>query len=377
MQAEQSKGISAPPALADMGWDASFEQKMAPYADAGMIPARVVRQDKGIYTVRARSSSLAAGVAGRLRHDAASQADLPVVGDWVALKPRRGDGPAVIHAVLERRSCFSRKEAGSRTAEQALCANVDTAFIVSSLVGDRGFVPRRIERYLTLAWDTEVEPVGVLNKRDLCEDVTSHVTRAEEIAQGVPVFAVSALTGEGVEATFAHLNQGKTAVLLGPSGVGKSSLINSLLGEEAVKTGMVRADDGRGRHVTSWRELIVLPGRGVIIDTPGMRELQLWADDVALDGSFSDISTLAAGCRFRDCMHQSEPGCAVRAAVEDGTIEAARLESYLRQQIELNYLDRRRDQQAKKIEQDKWKAIHKGFKTFNKIDPKRKWEKGP
>ena len=361
--------------LTVLGWDAFFENAMAPYDGEGMIPARVMRQDKGIYTVQARSGSLAAGVAGRLRHDAASKTDLPVVGDWVALKPQQSDGQAVIQAVLERRSYFSRKEAGTRTDEQLLCANVDTAFIVSSLVGERGFVPRRIERYLTLVWTASVEPVVLLNKLDLCEDVESYVSQTEEVAPGVPVYAVSALTGEGMEETSAHLNPGKTAVLLGPSGVGKSSIINSLLGEETVKTGMVRADDGRGRHVTTWRELLVLPGRGVIIDTPGMRELQLWADEEALGDSFSDITALADSCKFRDCTHQREPGCAVRQAVEDGTLEAARLESYLRQQTELNYLDRRRDQQAKKIEQDKWKSIHRGLKTFNKIDPKRKWEK--
>ncbi|MFC2142210.1 ribosome small subunit-dependent GTPase A [Acidobacteriota bacterium] len=361
--------------LTVLGWDAFFENAMAPYDGEGMIPARVMRQDKGIYTVQARSGSLAAGVAGRLRHDAASKTDLPVVGDWVALKPQQSDGQAVIQAVLERRSYFSRKEAGTRTDEQLLCANVDTAFIVSSLVGERGFVPRRIERYLTLVWNASVEPVVLLNKLDLCEDVESYVSQTEEVAPGVPVYAVSALTGEGMEETCAHLNPGKTAVLLGPSGVGKSSIINSLLGEETVKTGMVRADDGRGRHVTTWRELLVLPGRGVIIDTPGMRELQLWADEEALGDSFSDITALADSCKFRDCTHQREPGCAVRQAVEDGTLEAARLESYLRQQTELNYLDRRRDQQAKKIEQDKWKSIHRGLKTFNKIDPKRKWEK--
>jgi ribosome biogenesis GTPase len=363
--------------LFNLGWSTFFEQNMAPYAVEGMIPARIVRQDKGIYTVQAQPARLTAELAGRLRHEAVSQAQLPAVGDWVALKPLQSEGRAVIHAVLNRHSYFSRKEAGPRTEEQVLCANVDTAFVVSSLVGERGFVLSRIERYLTLAWDASLEPVIVLNKCDLCKDVESHVARAEEIARGVPVFAVSALTGEGMESAFAHLSKGKTAVLLGPSGVGKSSLINALLGEDSVKTGPVRTADGRGRHITTWRELIMLPGSGVIIDTPGMRELQLWADEGALDSSFSDIGTLAEMCRFRDCTHQNEPGCAVLAAVEGGSLEKTRLESYLRQQAELHYLERRKDQHSKKIEQDQWKSIHKGLKTFNKINPKRKWQKEP
>lgn len=362
--------------LTVLGWSNFFELNMAPFAQEGMVPARVMRQDRGVYQVQAHSGRLAAELSGRLQHEAASQADLPVVGDWIALKPQQGDGPDVIHAVLERQSCFSRKEAGMRTDEQVLCANIDTAFIVSSLVGERGFVPRRIERYLTLVWDADVEPVVLLNKLDLCEEVERYVNQTEEIAPGVPVYAVSALTGEGMEETFAHLNPGKTVVLLGPSGVGKSSLINALLGEDTVKTGQVRAEDGRGRHITTWRELLILPGRGVIIDTPGMRELQLWADEEALDGSFSDINAMAANCRFRDCTHQREPGCAVRAAVEAGTFEASRLDSYLRQQTELSYLERRKDQHARKIEQDKWKSIHRSVKSLNKIDPKRRWEKG-
>ena len=271
------------PSLIELGWDSDFELEMSPFVNEGLVPARITRQDKGIYTVLGQFGRTAAELSGRIQHEADSRAQLPAVGDWVALRlQQQGEGRAIIHAVLSRRSFFSRKEAGKRTGEQVLCANIDTAFIVSSLVGERGFVPRRIERYLTMVQNADVDPVILLNKQDLCKKFEKCVFQTEEVAPGVPVYAVSALTGEGIPSVVNHLEPGKTGVLVGPSGVGKSSLINALLGKESVKTGPVRPEDGRGRHVTSWRELIVIPGHGIIIDTPGMRELQLWAEDGAL-----------------------------------------------------------------------------------------------
>ena len=363
------------PSLEDLGWHNFFKPFMTPYTEKGMIPARVARQDKGRYTVYSSSGRYPAEISGRLRHEAVSRSQLPAVGDWVALHTSPESERAMIHAVLERRSRISRKEAGSRTSEQVLCANVETAFIVSSLTGERGFVLRRIERYLTIALESGIDPVIVLNKSDLCDNTEEHAARTEEIAMGAPVYAVSALTGAGMDGVSTHLGKGKTAVLLGPSGVGKSTLINTIMGSEVVKTGGIRADDGRGRHTTTWRELIVMPEHGLIVDTPGLRELQLWAEEDALDGSFSEISDLASQCRFRDCTHSGEPGCAVQAAVDAGTLEAARLESYHMQQAELRYLERRRDQNANRIEQAKWKSIHKSVKTLDKISPKRKWMK--
>ncbi len=363
--------------LKTLGWRAFFEENMSPYAEMGMIPGRVARQDKGYFMLLSASGRIRAKIAGKLRHDSTLGSQLPTVGDWVAVQPAQGRDSATIHAVLDRFSYFSRKKAGSPTTEQGLCANIDTAFIVSSLVGERGFVPRRIERYLTLAWEARVEPVIVLNKKDLCERSPTQVAQAENIAPGVPVFAISARNGEGIESLYPHLNPGKTSVLLGPSGVGKSSIINALSGVQTVKTGAVRESDGRGRHITTWRELIVLPDRGIIIDTPGMRELQLWAEEDALHSSFSDIEQLAAECRFRNCTHQSEPECAVRTAVAKGILEEERLESFFRQQLELSHLERRKDQRASQIEQAKWKSIQKGVKSFYKLNPKGKWHKDP
>ncbi len=327
--------------LAELGWQPLFEQAFERYRKEGLAPARVAREQKSVYAVYGEAGELTAEVSGKLRHDARSHADLPAVGDWVVIHPRPKEGRATIDAILPRKTRLSRKDAGTRTEEQVLAANVDLAFLVSGLDGGRNFNLQRIQRYLTLAREGEVRPVIVLNKTDVCDDVPSHVEAVEDIAFGVPIHAVSALEWDGIDELREYLAVGKTAAFLGTSGVGKSTLINALSGDDKLAVGDVRKGDHQGRHTTTWRELILLPGGGMVIDTPGMRELQLWGDEDTLGSSFQDIEELAEGCRFGDCRHAGEPGCAVHAAVEVGTLDVSRLESYREQARELRLLKRK------------------------------------
>jgi ribosome biogenesis GTPase len=331
--------------LQDLGWDDGFAAALQPHDNC--IPARVSAQHRGEYDVLTERGELRARVTGRLRHEAGSTAALPAVGDWVALRDE------AIHAVLPRRSAFARKVAWSQTEAQVLAANLDTVFVVTGLDGD--FNLRRLERYLTLAWESGASPALVLTKADLCEDVAGALIRVEQVAFGVPAHVVSNVTGEGLEELSPYLAPAKTIVLLGSSGVGKSTLANRLLGAELQSTKEI-ADDGRGRHTTTSRQLIRLPGGALLIDTPGLREIQLWDADEGIQEAFADVDELAADCRFNDCAHMREPGCAVQAAIDEGRLPRERLQSYRALQRELKRLAMKQDARLRSEERKKWAA---------------------
>jgi ribosome biogenesis GTPase len=328
--------------LAALGWSPSRAEEFVPHAAAGCVPARVGAQHRGAYVVYGEGGERPAEVAGQLRHASHGPADLPAVGDWVAVRDTQDAAAATIHAVLPRRTVFSRKAAGE-AVEQVVAANVDVVFLVGAFGADLNL--RRLERYLAAAWESGAEPVIVLNKSDLAEDRGSATAEVEAIAFGVPVHVVSAADGSGLDGLARLLAGDRTAALLGSSGVGKSSLVNRLLGSERQDVADLRAD-GRGRHTTRHRELIPLPGGGLLLDTPGMRELGLWEAADGIDQTFADVAGLAAECRFSDCAHEGEPGCAVLAAVEDGSLPAERLESYRKLVRELRHLEVKGDPRA-------------------------------
>jgi ribosome biogenesis GTPase len=343
--------------LQDLGWGPFFQNHITD-PPAGLFPARVAGHSRGIYRLLSASGDLTASVAGRLAHEAAQSAALPVVGDWI-LGRLASPGQAVIENVLERRTKLSRIAPGERTEEQILATNVDVVFLVTSLT--REFNPRRIERYLVQIWESGARPVIVLNKEDLVESPDEFLRQAEETPL-VDVLLTSATTGSGIERLRGRLGAGETAVFVGSSGVGKSSIINRLLGDTVQAVRAVRAGDDRGRHTTAAREMLLLPAGGVIIDTPGLRELQVLADPSTLGQTFPDVDKFAADCAFRDCMHVSEPGCAVKAAVEDGALDGARLRGYQKLQRELDYAKRRTDRSSQLAEKRKWKQIQKQYR---------------
>jgi ribosome biogenesis GTPase len=350
--------------LEAFGWDSFFQRAFAPYEREGREPARVILEHKNLYRVVTRDGERLANLAGKFAWNAVRREDYPAVGDWVVIQVQPEGQRAVIHAVLPRRSKFSRKAAWTTMDEQIVAANVDTVLLVCGL--DHNFNLRRMERYLVLAWESGATPVIVLNKADLCPDVAQKVQETEAVAAGVPIHAVSAETGDGLNRLIPYLAPGKTVALLGSSGVGKSTLVNRLLGGDVQAVQSVREKDGRGRHTTTHRELFVTPYGGLIMDTPGMRELQLWDVSDGFTGAFADIEEWAAQCRFRDCRHDSEPGCAVRAAVEAGELAPARLANYRKLLREQAYLERKIDPQAMRDEKEKRKKIHRELRRSSK-----------
>jgi len=354
--------------LTALGWDDACARAFEAL-DGGpdVAPARVAIEFNYLYRVWSARGEHDATAAGRLKHRAASRRDLPAVGDWVAVRTRPGHAQGAIVAVLPRRSAFVRKMAGAVTDEQVVAANVDVVFIVMGL--DPDFNVRRLERYLLLAHESGAAPVVLLTKPDVSDDVPARVAETASVAGSTPIHVASPRLGTGLEVVTAYLAPGRTGALLGSSGVGKTTIINRLTGEGVRRTREVRESDSRGRHTTSHRELIVLPNGGLIIDTPGMRELQLWDVGEAVRETFDDVEALAAGCHFTDCRHRDEPRCAVKAAVAAGTVGAARLESYHKLQDELLALGRQQDVRAQ--QEDKRQARIVGKAVRKHIREKR------
>lgn len=357
--------------LAELGLTDRERALFAPLIEHGLEPARVARVDRGLPLVATASGVERAEPATHLVKAAGSATSRAVVGDWVALARPEGHDMPLIEAILPRHSAFSRKDPGEETGEQVVLANVDVVFVVQSLSGG-GINASRLERELVLAWESGARPVVVLTKSDLCDIADDQRQLAEDLAFGVDVVMESAVTGEGIERVRERVGPGVTAALLGSSGVGKSTLLNSLVGEEVAATGEVRVGDDKGRHITVARELVVLPDGGVIIDTPGMRAIGLWEARDGMASAFPEIEALAEHCRFRDCAHEEEPGCAVIAAVESGELPARRLESYRRLSAELQAVSRKQDEKAWREAEQSKRLISKAAKRFYREEPKRK-----
>lgn len=342
--------------ISDYGWSDALQIAFERHAAAGLSPARVVAHHRGLWRLVTSTGECAGRLSGRFAAEAAA-GEHPAVGDWLAIsREADNDGDALIHALVPRTSAFARRAAGG-VGVQIVAANVDIAFLVAGLNNDLN--PRRLERYLVAARDSGATPVVVLTKLDLSSDAEGERQAVVDIAAGAPVVTLSALTGEGLKGLERWLQPGVTAALLGSSGAGKSTLLNALAGQDLMSTGAVREADDRGRHTTTHRELFRLPGGALLIDTPGMRELGLVADDAALDESFTDVTALITACRFGDCKHTTEPGCAILAGLADKSLSAERWQSYLKLERELAFAARKDDAAAEAAHRARWKQINK------------------
>jgi ribosome biogenesis GTPase / thiamine phosphate phosphatase len=343
------------------GWNEVWEEawNASKPTHAGLIPGRVTAQFSHTYKIVTEKGERLAVVTGKFEYAAQTRGDFPVVGDFAAVEIL-DDQQAVIHSVLPRRSAMVRKAAGPTVEQQIIGTNLDELFIVNALNQD--FNLRKIERYLIMAWESGARPIVVLTKADLCEETERRIAEVERVAPGIDVHAVSALENLGMDALSSYLTPGKTIAVVGSSGAGKSTLLNSLLGKESQRVQGIREDDARGRHTTTHRELFVLPGGALLMDTPGMRELQLWDAEDGWREAFSDIEEIAENCRFRDCRHQKEAGCAVRAAIEKGALEAKRLLNYHKTERELA----RAEHKEKSAEQRRTASTRKQGKGYNR-----------
>ena len=350
--------------LADLGFCPFFATLIAELHRPDLVPARIAADGQSAWHLAGCRASIGE-LSGRLRHELVGTAR-PVVGDWVAVAD--DEERAIIHHLLERRTALIRRAAFSTVQSQVIAANLDLICIVTS--ANRDLNPRRIERYLTAIWESGATPVIALNKVDLADDTRPMVEAIEAVALAVPMVRVSALTGVGLDELRSFLSPGTTVGFVGSSGVGKSSLVNRLLGREAQPVQAIRDDDARGRHTTTRRELIVLPTGGLLIDTPGMRELGLTEDGGGFDAAFADIAGLAADCRFADCRHETEPGCAVREALASGTLDPARWDSYRKLQREIAAFEARQDPVLAAERRREWKVINKSLKARSRISGK-------
>lgn len=330
-------------ALTDYGWTEAFQADFQPFAVQGLAPGRIVVQQRGGYRLMTGDGEIDARATGALMK-ATAEDTRPTAGDWVAVEARPGETTALVHHILPRRTAFIRKASGPRGGAQVVAANVDVALLVASLNADLNL--RRLERYLATTYESGAAPVIVLTKSDLAGDYGARLAEVEAIALGAPVLALSSKTLEGLDALTAYLPPGRTAVLLGSSGAGKSTLLNALAGEQKMDTGAIREADERGRHTTTHRELVRLASGALILDTPGMRELGLWDADAGVAQTFADVEALAEQCRFADCAHGQEPGCAVRAAIAAGDLDPDRLRSFEKLQAELAFERRKEDPRA-------------------------------
>ncbi len=350
--------------LTDLGWASFFDKNFEPFQLQGFSPMRIIRENRGKYVALNVQGEFNCEISGKFRFETESKGEFPAVGDWAAATIHPDEKEATIHALLPRKSVFSRKVAGQITDEQVVAADMDTVFIVTGL--DLNFNLRRIERYLSMTWESGAIPVILLNKSDICDETELRRSEVDEIAFGIDVYSLSATNNTGMDFFKKFLFPGQTVAFLGSSGVGKSTIINSLLGTERLKVNEVSDVGSRGRHTTTFRELIVLPDGGMVIDTPGMRELQVWGDEDGLKQVFDDIDDLALDCRFKDCSHESEPGCAVQEAISNGSLELKRFESYLKLKKEYAYLTDRQTMKASAVEKARWKKIRQYAKAIKK-----------
>ena len=350
--------------LTKLGWNGERDEQFAPYRAKGFVAARVAVEDKHFYRVWTADAELTAQITGKLMHEARSDhAKLPKVGDWVAIKLVPNEEKAAIQAVLPRRTQITRKTTGRNTAAQVLATNIETVFLVTA--ADPTFNAARLERMLVMGHESGARPVVILNKIDLCDDLDAKLAEAVRAAGDALVLAVCALTGRGMKKLAALIQPGDTVAFIGTSGVGKSSLINQLYGEDLMPTIEVRTQDSKGRHTTSWREMIFLPKGGVVIDTPGMREFHLWGASEGTKETFPEIEALALACHFRDCTHTQEKNCAVLAALAAGTLPRERHESFVKLQREITYL---REAEKRAGWSDRRKSDRVAHRVFNKQD---------